>query len=305
MLDKFISEYANPDLVRSTLSRSSSLEKLAFEFCTRFNTKLMEHSSAAGPGTPRVNVVSPEGIAYGTLRVDKDSDGEFYAFTSTFVKKERSSKRSDHRTRDASKISTLLRVIEKNGDLPTGAATIERLTGGLRYAFRSTDRGTGTHVRVDHITTIAMMEYILKINEENLTNKMDVIQNAYEEYREEKEKLDRMNTTHNRFAEGSTAIAIFTNMGKPFYVVIDAEFVNGEVKLTSEPKRYRTLSEAPELVADVTIIRAFFETNKHLYDMGNNDLGVPRRDQYYEEIDICSGYSESDLHWVIIPKKAP
>ena len=35
-----------------------------------------------------------------------------------------------------------------------------------------------------------------------------------------------------------------------------------------------------------------------------NEFGLPRRDTYYHDIDVSTGYASSEM-WVLIPKTAP
>lgn len=304
--DKFISPYADQSLVTKTLNASSRLAELAFEFCNKFNMKLIEHPNASTGSYKKINVTTDMGIVIGALAIGDDSDGEYYLYHSNFVNKERGSKRSDSRTRDAKKIGTLLRSLATHKDIPSHDKVMERFAGGLRYAYRATQVNHTARIDIDNSMAITMAEYILKINEDNLTNNLGELKVAYEAYAKQKAKNDKNRVLSERFAEGTTSIAIFSGR-VPFYVVCDTTFDSKEdkPKFTSVPKRFNSLSEIPELVSDVAIIRTYFETHKQEYDMGTNDLGAPRRDMYYEDIDIATGYSESELMWVVIPKKAP
>ena len=268
MFEKFISQYADVEKVNKTLNSNEQLAKLAFEFCNKFNARLYEHKLAdldVNRKIPKINVMSSGGIPYGTLMTEEDRDGEYFVFNSPFVNKERGSKRSNSNSRDAGKINVLLRAIEKNKDIPQDGEAILKMTNGLRYAFRVTEASRQPRISLDMDLTISMMEYILKINEENLTKDIKAIQNMYDEYLTEKRKCDDTRATHERFAQGSTAIAIFSEGPKPFYVVVDAKYEHDtteKVILTSAPKRVNSLSEVPELVSDTTIIRSYFESHK-------------------------------------------
>lgn len=306
---RFLSEFADTNLVEQTLDNQPRLANLAFEFCSKFNTKLIEHPAAhASGGTPgKIHVITNSGITIGALSVGEDSDGEYYVYHSNFISKERSSKRSDSRSRDAGKISTLLRALANNKDIPPEQIVMTKLTGGLRYAYRAIDSSGRARLEVTNDLAITMAEYILKINEDNLTNNLEDLRVRYDDYAKQKAKNERGRALSKRFAEGSTSICIFTTGRAPYYVVCDSAYdeKKDDITFTGAPKRVKSLSEVPELVSDVAIIKAYFDTHKNEHDAGNNELGVPRRDKYYEDIDIATGYSESDLMWVIIPKKAP
>jgi hypothetical protein len=307
---RFLSEFADANLVARTLDPQPRLANLAFEFCNKFNTKLIENPVAhAGLGTPtKINVITNSGITIGALSVGEDSDGEYYVYHSNFINKERSSKRSDSRARDAKKINTLLRALDSHKDIPTDETVMTKLTGGLHYAYRATQLTTSTRIDLTNDLAIAMAEHILKINEYNLTNNMNDLKVRYDEYAKQKAKNEKNRALSDRFAEGATSICIFTGGRAPYYVVCDTAYDKEKDKAVftgGVPKRVKSLSEVPELVSDVAIIKAYFDTHKNEYGADNNELGAPRRDKYYEDIDIATGYSESDLMWVIIPKKAP
>jgi hypothetical protein len=306
---KFLSEFADTNLVEQTLNNSPRLANLAFEFCNKFNMKLIEHpSSHVGMGVPKkINVITNSGVTIGSLSVGEDSDGEYYVYHSNFISKERSSKRSDSRSRDAGKINTLLRALAKYNDIPPEHTVMNKLTGGLRYAYRSTQGTDKARLEVTNDLAITMAEYILKINEDNLTNNLNDLKVRYDEYAKQKAKNEKGRALFERFAEGSTSICIFNTGRTPYYVVCDTAYdaKKDEITFTGQHKRVKSLSEVPELVSDVAIIKAYFDTHRNEHDGGNNELGVPRRDKYYEDIDIATGYSESELMWVILPKKAP
>ena len=306
---KFLSEFSDTNLVEQTLNQNSRLANLAFEFCNKFNMKLIEHPSAhAGLGVPKkINVITNSGVTIGALSVGEGSDGEYYVYHSNFISKERSSKRSDSRSRDAGKISTLLRALAKYNDIPPEHTVMTKLTGGLRYAYRATQITDKPRLEVTNDLAITMAEYILKINEDNLTNNLSDLKVRYDEYAKQKAKNEKGRALFERFAEGSTSICIFNTGRTPYYVVCDTAYdaKKDDITFTGQHKRVKSLSEVPELVSDVAIIKAYFDTHKNEHDAGNNELGVPRRDKYYEDIDIATGYSESELMWVILPKKAP
>ena len=304
---KFISPFADADLVAKTLDSSPRLESLAFDFCSKFGTQLAEHPNANSGSYKRINVMTDLGITIGALAVGSDSDGEYYLYHSNFIKKERGSRRSDARSRDASKISTLLRTIASNGDVPDPDSVMDKFTGGLRYAYRAMQGNTNARLEVTNSLTIAMAEHILKINEDNLTNNLGELTLRYEEYAKQRDKNEKSQALAGRFAEGTTSIAIFDTGTRPYYVVCNTVYDYEKDKATfiGAPKRVNSLSEIPELISDIAIIRAYFETHRNDHDMGSNDLGAPRRDRYYEDIDIATGYSEAGMMWVILPKKAP
>jgi hypothetical protein len=255
--------------------------------------------------------VTDSGLPAGKLTVNKDSEGDYYIYTASHISKARSSTRTGRDARDASKIKDLLRVVINNGEQPKDERLYEVYVGGLNYAFRQTKSNSRPSIQVSSDLTIAMIEGILKINEQNLTNRMTDINNIYAAYTQDVKKMRDTNVTHKRFTSGSTVIGIHKNMtlvdGKPFYLVGEATWDSNTEKssITKKLVRHASLSEVPELVSDIAIIRTYFETHKDGASLDSNELGIGMQDRYFYDIDISVGYVDRQVFWVLIPKTAP
>lgn len=308
-MQHLISPFADANKTLAQISANPRLQELTYEFCTKFGVKAHHHDHQLSRDF--ILLVTDSGLPAGKLRVDKDSEGDFYIYTASHISKSRSSTRSGRDTRDASKIKDLLRVVINNGEEPNDVRLYDAYSGGLNYAFRQTKRHSAPSIHVSSDLTIAMIEGILKINEQNLTNRMKDINNLYVEYTNKLKTMRDERATHNRFISGSTVIGIHKNMtsdmGKPFYLVGEATWDSGADKtfITKKLVRHASLSEVPELVSDVAIIRTYFETHKDGSNLAGNELGVAMQDQYFYDIDISVGYVDRQVFWVLIPKTAP
>ena len=307
-MQHLISPFADATKTLAQISANPRLQELTYEFCTKFFVKAHHHG---GLPNNQILLVTDSGLPAGKLSVSKDSEGDYYIYTAPFISKSRSSTRTGRDSRDASKIKDLLRVVINNGEQPSDAKLYESYSGGLNYAFRQTKRHSAPSIHVSSDLTIAMIEGILKINEQNLTNRMQDVNNLYTEYTDKLKTMRDERATHNRFISGSTVIGIHKNMtsdmGKPFYLVGEATWDSGadRTKITKNLVRHASLSEVPELVSDIAIIRTYFETHKQGANLDGNELGVAMQDQYFYDIDISVGYVDRQVFWVLIPKTAP
>ena len=50
------------------------------------------------------------------------------------------------------------------------------------------------------------------------------------------------------------------------------------------------------------MIRTYMQSTDFFED--SNEFGLPRRDTYYPDIDIATGYASNEM-WVLLPKTAP
>lgn len=308
-MQHLISQFADANKTLAQISANQRLQELTYEFCTKFGVKAHHHGGVVPQNS--ILLVTDSGLPAGKLNVSKDSEGDYYIYTAPHISKSRSSTRTGRDSRDASKIKDLLRVVANNGEQPNDARLYESYSGGLNYAFRQTKSHSTPSIHVSSDLTIAMIEGILKINEQNLTNRMEDINNLYAAYTNDLKRMRDTNVTHKRFTSGSTVIGIHKSMtdidGKPFYLVGEATWDSGVDKttITKNLVRHASLSEVPELVSDIAIIRTYFETHKQGANLDGNELGVAMQDQYFYDIDISVGYVDRQVFWVLIPKTAP
>lgn len=308
-MQQFISPYANAQGVQNLLNANKRLAEFAYEFCSRFNVKLYKHVQEV-VSNDRIGVITNGGLYAGQIQARRDSEGEYFVYQADHIKKARSSRRSNNNARDAKTISSLLRALVQNSEQPSDERLIEGMKGGMRYAFTQTKTSTRPRLELSSDLSIAMCEYILNINQQNLTNVMKDVDTLYSEYTTKVKKMEDANANFKRFADGSRVIGIHNPLygdGAPFYLVTEAVYDerSEKVNITAPVVRHETLSELPELVSDVAIIRAFFDTHANDYGKHNNEFGAPRSDRYYPDIDISTGYLERNVFWLLIPKTAP
>lgn len=307
-MQQFISRFADAQATQQVLDKFPRLSELAFEFCTKFNVELEQKPLNAPFTNAVVNVITKSGIPAGSLSVSKDSEGEYFVYRAEHIKKARSSRRTGNDARDASKISVLLKSLVSNDDVPSDARLMEKFKGGVNYAFRQTKTNDTPRISVSSDLAIKMCEHILNINQQNLTNVMDEVHTLYANYTTEMKQRNENNTNHTRFANGSKLIGIHNKTGsdeEKFYLLGEAKYEDEKTVFTTPLVRHASLSEVPELLSDITIIRAYFDSHKTEYGKNNNELGVPRNDRYYADIDISTGYLDREVFWVLIPNTAP
>jgi hypothetical protein len=113
-------------------------------------------------------------------------------------------------------------------------------------------------------------------------------------------------SNQDRFNAGARIVGIFGRQDKPYYLVGEASYDGKSgsdgVTIHGDLKRYNSLKDVPEFSVDVAMISAYME------GLSNNDkrneFCLPRRDTYYADIDVATGYAGDEL-WVLFPKTAP
>jgi hypothetical protein len=288
-------------------ARMPLLRNLVREFCYNFNVKVGLLETKDSDTTefirshlPYIPVYTTEGMPCGTLKVKFDHEGDYFAFSSPTISKEKASSRSDRNSRDSTTIKGLISALKRNKEIPSLERCMERYKYGIGDALRSTARNSG-YIRLD-LPTETIIELVkMYLGETTYAVSHDaVIREAYTNCVEQIDKKSEAEKVFNRFNEGCKGIGIIPTDEKPIYVVGDITWVGDTPKVTNITI-HKSLNENARVAGDVMMIRTFMQGRTDVDR--NNELGVRRADRYYEDLDIATGYSSHDCVWVLIPNR--
>lgn len=311
-----ISEFANKEATEAIMSRSPELQRFVFEFCKAFDCRVGETNNFNQFGNHGVQVLTKTGLPCGYLYVNTrgavDKEGNHtsnYNYKSPIVEKERSSRNAGRDTRDSVKISSLIAAVRKCGEEPTDGGLARHYRQAIRYAHRAAGSNSPA-VRIDMPADaiVALTEYYIGETEMKSSALIESVRASYNTYLRRKKQAAEGADTAQRFWGGAYTIGVMGDHDKRYYIVGNTKYDDQAladecVTFQGDLKRYSSLYECPELAMHVPIIRAWAE-GQNEFDQ-HNDLGLPRRDIYYPDIDVASGYATTGQTWFLIPHKAP
>ena len=149
MSQNIISEWADSQKTQEALLSNVELNKLAHEFCKKFGVKVGYNAVKDSVG-----VFTPTGLPAGRLDIRlaynrKHEMENVYVFDSPIVNKQKGSARSNRDARDSTKITGLLKSIEKYNEGPTDQKLYNQYRSGIAYAFSQ----LGNKYRNDHVSS--------------------------------------------------------------------------------------------------------------------------------------------------------
>jgi hypothetical protein len=301
-MEKIVSPYGDIQKTIDMLNADTPLTKFAYEFCTEFNVQVQARSSDS------MKVFSTEGVKLGIIYTEthrSNSTGAnetvYFFESNNIIKKNRGTSRSNSYTRDANKIKSLIANLKKNKEIPQSKAVYEAFKNAIKYGFSVVANARSPSVSIKDSLTIDLIEYAL-LDKPISTEHNEELAQAYKDYQLEMKKFLSSTKEKSRFAQGVKAIGIFRENAKSYYLVGEADYINGDVNIHGDLKRYESLKDEPEFSSDVLMIRTYMQAQNSCDD--TNEFGLPRRDIYYPEIDVSTGYSSDEL-WVLLPKTAP
>jgi len=323
-----VSSYATIDTDTLTKFNSASthsspvlyeLRKLSQELCSVFGLKV-EQIESIDKSIPECYLVfADSGLRAARcwaqhIGFDKGIPLFRYFFSAETIKKEKASAFSARDTRDSTKIQSLIRAIRKNDEEPSLEAFISNARGSLNYAFDS----IGGHIRsrvprleLPDALAFSCLKSILGIDNFAETVYLSQLQDKYEEYIKKLAAVEAANVDASRYAKGMWIVGVMTNYAgyssetkTDYYVLGEATNIldpgrNREWKFHAPLKRYNKLSDSP-IAPTALMINTYMQTLPTFTK--TNDLGVPRGDKHYPEIDIAVGHTNSKEFWVLIPK---
>lgn len=317
MREDLISKFARDKAqIVERLSDKPEFRTAVAEFCATTGLKVAYVSP--GPGLGRAYFLTPGGFFGGDLQWCQASwkDTKMrYVYSGPFVHKEKASASSSRNQRDSEKITGILSALKRDdrAQIPTDEKTFERFKQGMKFAFTSCwDGRSAPRISVDDTEAHALVEYFLQKNMTLIEPLRNDIESKYELYLDKLEEMREAKANLTRFTAGAKIIGIIADQlpderegvhnDRYFYAVGDASYDMraGKATLQGPLERYESLQDSP-MAADAAIIRTY--TSDKSWATKDNELGIPMRDKFYDEIDIGTGYNTHDTGiWVVIPK---
>lgn len=266
-------------------------------------------------------LVTANGLPCGNARIEHTgtnatTGAREYRYTVRFptIKKDRSGPNSGRDERESNKLSTLIRAIKKNHEIPTEAGVTEACLAGIGYAYASVKSSHGTpRISLDAEYVLNLVEHTLSVDKSAPLLYINEMKDAYEEYKKAMRTFTEQGTNYERYRKGSKIVGIldksdYVKDGGTTYLIGEMGDVGTDVhnhtlllnKLTSPLKAYKSLSDTP-LAGVAAMCRAHFPQSAHV----KNEFNIPHNDKYHEDLDVATGYRSRELLWVVIPNEAP
>lgn len=311
-----ISAWADTQKIEEVLDNNPELKKLAHEFTARFKgftiSEVYTHNRSVHAN--EVSLLTDRGLVAGSLTVDSTTiDGKrvpCYMFSSSSVRKQKSSKNSDSRTRDSIKITGLLKAIEKNNEVPSEKTIYKEFVGGISYAFGSlSDRKN----RMPSVNDDLAIEVLKRFSGRDSTplpiSLQEEVNKVLDDYQKAVATNETSLATYMRYAKGCTLIA-WGRGDISHYLVGTCRLDIKEGQRTddmsclviSDLTRHHTLTDTPHAGLAV-MFREYFKGSN--YGDEANEMGFGFHDRYHEDIDVACGYSGGKYCWILIPNEAP
>jgi hypothetical protein len=317
-IDKYIAPFNNRSAYLHNLMQDRpEFKKACIEFAHAFNLQMAvapisDDDKVAFNAQPVVGMYTHNFIYVGALLHMKDyrKGGHFFEFQSErLIKKDRKSSRSSATSRDAVKISSIISALKKNNEAPTEGRMIDRIKGGLRFAFiaLSTSSESEKDYNLNRSQIGSLLELYMEGDKHSANAYHSVFEEKYRQHQKAKESEKARLALIQRFYDGCTAIKVETTQDyrKPVYLVGDVSCTrrnpsNSDISLTNVVG-YETLAGTP-YAGFAAMLRSYMEGNPHHSDA--NELGISTVDKYIPEMDISIGYDIRDHgSWVLIPKQ--
>ena len=307
MIEKIASPFGNIELLSNLLESNSNLKNLVMEFCHTFDVKAITHGN-----TKRVNILSNRGIPLGELYLSNKSNDPVYIYSCEgIIFKEKASANSDSNSRDSSKITSLIKTINKNGEHPVETKIFDSYKWAIRDALCTVGERRKPTINVASDLALAMLEKLLNVPiTQNLdTDQMKLLHTRY---------IKELNSTElavqnqQRFAKGCIVVKMpyrYANANQKNDGVLVGEMIctnvsdpsNKDINITKPFERFDSLTDSP-IAGVATMIRTYFEGHKDMYDE-SNALGIGSNDRYFRDIDVAVA-SRNSTYVALIPLHA-
>lgn len=309
MRANFISQYAKDESkIQAVVERFPELGRAAAEMCHAFDLKVDVNSQQ--PDTiSTLNLFTNEGFHAGVLS-QKSMYGsprgkdDYFDYTSPLVSKERASARSDRMSRDATKVTGIINALKKNREAPTTENIYRLWYQSLRYAFTTIRENRRGSYRIDLTDDqkLSLLKLFIDGDKISAEANRENLQHVYDEYRQNIASVKDLEATTKRFGEGCTAIGVLPNPidhNSVIYVVGDVTYDDSVGPKGQNFRRYEDLTDSP-VSTDAVIMRTYAQ-GQPWFD-NRNQLGIPEKDMYIEDLDMSMGYISGN-RWLIIPKR--
>lgn len=303
-ISNIVSPYGDIQATTNALVDGSPASKFAYEFCAAFNVQV--HLNQASH-TIKYEVISVDGISLGSLYTNtiRNRDGNqetIYFFDSpNIIHKTKGSSRSGRSVRDSNSIKSLITTLRKHKEIPEVKSMHAAFIAGIRYAFTNVSNARPPSLSIASAIAIDLIEHVL-LDRPLGSEQNSELKKMYENYKSEMQSYHSSSSNSDRFNKGARIVGIANSREKPYYLVGEASYGDDGVTIHGDLKRYNSLKDVPEFAADVAMISAYMEGQSN--NDKRNEFFLPRRDTYYPDIDVATGYNGEEL-WVAIPKIAP
>lgn len=308
-MEKFLSSYGYPDNAVATMDKHEGLKELVHEFCTAFDVKVTHNNDSDSVNRRFVNVVDNNGYPLGSLKVDKNRDGnKIYIYDcETIVNKSKSSANSYQGARDSTKISGLIKSLKTNGEYPRATGTYKHLMQVINYGFGAMGKERmSRNISIPAETFMGMACQILNRPSEFFTMDKDLIQRHIDQYYKEKAESKESDDLIQRFSKGIFVIRLASggfrlNMDG-FYAIGKATYdpINNKATITEPFVRYDSILDSP--FSGLALMSKTYMSNKSNYS-SDNEFGIGRGDSYIADLDVVNCYGNS-LHLLLVPDNA-
>jgi hypothetical protein len=242
---------------------------------------------------------------------NKSNDPVYIYSCEGIIFKEKASANSDSNSRDSSKITSLIKTINKNGEHPVETKIFDSYKWAIRDALCTVGERRKPTINVASDLALAMLEKLLNVPiTQNLdTDQMKLLHTRY---------LKELNNTElavqnqQRFAKGCIVVKMpyrYANANQKNDGVLVGEMIctnvsdpsNKDINITKPFERFDSLTDSP-IAGVATMIRTYFEGHKDMYDE-SNALGIGSNDRYFRDIDVAVA-SRNSTYVALIPLHA-
>lgn len=324
---KFISNvhHITEDVMQTLSDKSNHNVQELCKLLNELNAEFNVFAESIHVASSRCNayLVTANGLPCGNARIEHTGTNNTtgvreYRYTVKLptIKKNRGGPNSSREERESNKLSTLIRSIKKNNEVPTEAGVAEACLPGIGYAYSSVKSNNSTpKINLDKDYVLNLVEHHLSVDKSVPLLYINDMKNAYEEYKKALCAYTEQNKNYERYRKGCKIVGI---LDKSEHIKdASATYLIGEMgdldkskdvhnhtnmfhTLKYPLKAYRSLSDTP-LAGIAAMCRAHFPQAPHI----NNELNIPHNDKYHEDLDIATGYRSREILWVVIPNEAP
>jgi len=314
-MEKFLSSYGFANSAMNVIEKQGGLKELVHEFCTAFNVKVTHNASNSMEDREGmllrkyVNVVDNNGFPLGSLRVDKNYNGDkVYVYEcDTIVNKAKASANSSQNARDSTKINGLIKSLKTNNEYPRAESTYKHFIQTMGYGFGTLDRDRmQSNINISMETFMGMAHQILGLPSEKFTVDRQELQTYIDNYEKTEAKRQEGLSVSKRFAKGVTVVRLpsggYRGNNDGFYMIGKGAYdsVLNKPLITEPFVRYDSISDSP--LAGLAVMCKTYTSKGNHYTL-DNDFGISRNDTYIADLDIVTCFGNS-IHLLLIPDNA-
>jgi len=316
-IEKICSPFTDIDALTQALNDSHpEFKRGVLDMCAAFNLKAeVLTSNPNSQNSNNIWLLTQNGWVAGRLLYSYDynnANGEkqhYFKFVSRAVKKAKGDARADRNARAANKIRDLIKVLRMKKEMVTDENAFEYEKRAIGYAYQYIQDQLDRHKKPKIVVGHDAAEAVFRALFDGVTLPevwRAEMEQAKAQFGKEQAAYEEATASLRLFQRDCYAVGLFDHWtGKAQYFVGKVRLekdANQRLQITvQEPmKRYKTLVGTP-LEADAAIIRTYMQSQSN-YDE-KNELGLPRRDHYYNDIEVATGYAGDTMMWALLPER--